>query len=55
MHVYIHTYIYIWYMHVYAHYTYKHVITQYMNQIKTRSSAGTKILGVSGIKEIKII
>ena len=27
----------------------------YMNKIKTRRSTGTKILGVPGIKEIKMI
>ena len=31
------------------------IITQYMNKIKARRSPGTKILGVPGIKEIKMI
>ena len=32
-----------------------YIITQYMNKIKTGRSQGTKILGMSGIKEIKMI
>ena len=43
-------------MDIYIYIKYiNYVITQNVGKIKTRRSPGTKILGVPGIKEIKMI
>ena len=55
IHDYLNLYIYIYiytYIYIYKLYNYTN---NYMNKIKTRRSPGTKILGVPGIKKVKMI